>query len=247
MSLSCDAVVVSQVEDLSDEVFAARHLRCEIREKKYFVSFLKSQRSRRSCRTESSSTVASDPASPSDSTHFESLSSPGLLVPPATPTLPSDDTEEGRQRSGSTSSLKHDDFVVKRSASVSKGLSGLVHGGRGRSASIHADMHMVFEEERYIAPWPVRNFPLDDSEFELLSHERPPTPDVLDAPGPSFVTTQINYDNPVPPDGSTPTSPLGSSSNSSLADDDPNDPEWTCSTQQKSVPKLSLVLKLTKR
>ena len=231
------------MEDLSDEIFSARHLRCEIREKKYFVSCLKNQKSRRSCRTESTSTVASDPASPSD-VHFDGLGSPQLLVPPTTP--PSEDADEVRQRSGSTSSLKHDEVSsVKRTASVSKGLSGLVSHGRGRTSSIHLDSGM--EEERYVAPWILREFPLDDGEYESLFRERPPTPIVatyLRVPAPSSI---LRDDSTVSLDGSRPVSPLGSSSNSSLAGDDPNDPEWTISAQQKSAPKLGLVLKLTKR
>ena len=232
-----------QVEDLSDEIFSARHLRCEIREKKYFVSCLKNQKSRRSARTESTSTVASDPASP-DGMHFDGLS-PQLLVPPSTPTLPSEEADEVRQRSGSTSSVKHEDVPVKRTASVSKGL-GFGHG-RGRTSSIHLDLGM--EEERYVAPWMLRDFPLDDGEYEYLFCERPPTPvtTYLRVPAPSSIVRDTGDDSTVSLDGSRPASPLGSSSNSSLADDDPNDPEWTISAQQRSAPKLGLVLKLTKR
>nr|CAD7455619.1 unnamed protein product [Timema tahoe] len=192
----------SDVEDLNEDTIVARHERCEVDEKKKFMSYLKfphSGRSRAHRRTdsmaESSGANTPDPMSPQSI--IDPSTSP-MASPPATP----------------LSILVEGDGPVTR---------------RPRTASVSLVLRpsTPTQPEHYIevTPYETRTYPLPEGMYETLlsqmpeGHPFPPCPAT-----PKKHLTKDNYDS----DHSTPASPSSDSTESALGEgEDPNDPEWT--------------------
>ena len=118
-----------------------------------------------------------------------------------------------------------------------------------------------------VDPWSCRTFPLDDADYEHLLHDNTPVPgppSTTSSPAETGVTsggrttrhhlsttTKGGYTyHTATPENSNPASPMPSSSNSSVMDDDPNDPEWTVvDGVEKPIlqTQSGIVLKLAKR
>ena len=168
------------------------------------------------------------------------------MAPPVQLTALVDEELElcGRRRSGSCSSHEDINFGRRRLHSAGK----MRNRGLSMSSLVHEE---VWEEDSGVEPWATRTFPLDDTEYEILFQDLPPPEQSLVRVGNrhASTTTRGGYTySTATPENSNPTSPVPSSSNSSVIDDDPNDPEWTVvAGGEKPVPQPGLVLKLAKR
>ena len=262
-----------QSEDISDDLYAERHLRCEIAEKKKFCTFQNSQRRVRNRHDSSASgntpatpgpqtSVIAVPESENIGTSLTVLSTDQAGSSASLTSLNRTIEEEEvrvRKRSGSCSSrteeLKEEARNIsnrRRTGSISGSQSNGMPGpgrGRGRSQSI-CDMEVVYEVTYF--PWEERRFPLDDTGYEQLFKE---SPYVENAYVPrqtrrSADTSGVRVEGiPSTPQTSRPCSPSQSSSSSTIIEEDPNDPEWTIvnESEGKSERRPSIVLKLAKR
>ena len=224
-------------EDTDDGVITARHLRCELHEKKRFVSYLKCQKKR------PPSVIAAPRASSPHPSASSSSTDVLPVTPPATPAPPDDlllEVGEGRPRSGSVTL-----------AAAADGCSP--PGCRSRSLSETRASSPVGTgvAPRAVSPWTARRFPLAAVDLAQLAASVRPVAATRAAsvrPAAAPADGAYPYDDTTPPSESTGASPAPSSSNSSLLDEDPDDPEWTVVAHQRPPPTpSSLVLKLSKR
>lgn len=205
-------ILYFQIEDLSDEIFAERHLKCEVLEKKRFTNFVQypSRRSRGS-RTEIGMPSTPDALSPSpinlpDSNIFQQNPGPSSL-------------DNFRRRSSSVSSRRQSFSLTFEESS----------------------MDMV--DITYHDPWPERTFPLEEDEYESMKAVQPPATVITRRRIPSARMSLVSeFENSKlddsTPSSSRPCSPLPSSSSGSYAgEEDPNDPEWTVMSGEKTPTK----------
>uniref|UniRef100_A0A0K8TGK7 PEHE domain-containing protein n=2 Tax=Lygus hesperus TaxID=30085 RepID=A0A0K8TGK7_LYGHE len=202
-------------EDLSDEAYVSRHDRCEIDEKKKFLSYMKRNagagsgaqagpggrgrgRARTDSRAESSGPNTPDPMSPDPTATVDSLTSP-----PATPAPPDDTPAPSSSASVSSASRR-------RTVSSSK-----VSAPEIPQAQTYVE---YIPEGSHYEP---RQFPLSDEEYKKMLMES------------SEGTSNCNFSDSI---SKTPFyeleslySPRSVSTDSadSLTVEDPNDPEWT--------------------
>lgn len=201
-----------EIEDLSDEIFTERHLKCEILEKKRFTNFVQypSRRSRGS-RTEIGMPPTPDALSPSP-----------INLP---------DSNILQQNPGPSGI----DNFRRRSSSVSS---------RRQSISLSfEDNSMDMVDITYHDPWPERTFPLAEEEYESMKAVQPPATNSCRRRIPSARMSLVSeFENSKlddsTPSSSRPCSPLPSSSSGSYAgEEDPNDPEWTVMSGEKTPTK----------
>jgi hypothetical protein len=247
---------------LTDEIYARRHLVCEISEKKRFIpQSAKPRRNRSSTRTDSVTSTNTDPISPdlNASISGETPLASQLVTPPSTPgnvhSKLNNDTdldlvrvETMRDRSGSTSSRADstDGYPTHRRDSF-----------RGRAGS-NCEERTQYEQQITVTPWEKRIFPLQDVDFVKLFND-PPS---MESPVRSTRRSSAQLNETIKrvqslpvlstqhtetPTYSEPGSPLSSSA-SEILEEDPNDPEWTVvSDAAKPLKEMPLVLKLSKR
>lgn len=203
-----------------------RHEKCEIEERKKFMSYIKfpltGPRSRANRRTdsraESSGANTPDPMSPHTGEIGETSNSP-LTSPPATPM--------------STSNV--DDLILnhsigtlrRRTASQSKW---------ARERETREDLRCITPDHVEVPPYENRDFPLSDTVYEKMLGAMPEghpcrlelrtnEEDDDDYPSPSVYPPP-----PVPMDSET-------STDSILGEEDPNDPEWMVVKRIRDRPK----------
>jgi len=158
-------IVLCQVEDLSDEMFAARHLRYEIYEKKQIQPLLSQRRRSRSTRSESehSLTVSADPRSPdtvggvgpeaAGEPVFATDEAPSdtavsqLLEPSALPTV---DVSLCRLSPSTLAAFTRPSWTDTEAGHLDTS-TGTVAGDACKDSS-----------------WPVRSFPLVDNDYDKL-------------------------------------------------------------------------------
>ncbi|XP_064643381.1 KAT8 regulatory NSL complex subunit 1-like [Lineus longissimus] len=229
-----------EMEDLTDDEFAMRHLRCEIKEKKRYMTYITKNKRNRGSRTESGAATPDPMGQPEHSPNEPNLVSSfnsGFGTPPSTP-IGGVRFEEGRRRSGSISCS----YGSKRE--------------RDRSLSgDHLDRMFTSTpefEEVLIPPWEPREFPISEEEYDGMKREmedvinRVPTPPIVMEESEMLPPMQSE---PVTPINSSPPSPLPSTSSGSagvsMLEEDPNDPEWTVVSPEPRP--RNIVLKLAKR
>ncbi|PSN48058.1 hypothetical protein C0J52_03439 [Blattella germanica] len=193
----------SDVEDLNDDTISARHDRCEIEEKKKFMSYIKLPHTGRTrahrrtdSRAESSGANTPDPMSPNNmlDVHGEAGGSP-LTSPPATPLAVLIENDGvpcqpimGRRRTMSQSRWPRD---------------------RDREEPRSSTPDSVIE----VPPYEPRTFPLQDDMYEKMLKAMPEV-------------TCNEISRPVSPSTDSTESALGEG-------EDPNDPEWTVEEEKE--------------
>lgn len=197
----------SDVEDISDETIALRHDRCEMEEKKKFMSYIKlpySGRSRATRRTdsraESSGANTPDPMSPNPSEYQDGIS------PVMSPLPPSSDPDQccgsGTRRRTVSSSRWHRDELR---SSTPDGMTE-------------------------VPPYEPRKFPLSDDTYEKMLKCMPeghPYPPPSQEPK-KLLAKDIEFGE------SRPVSPSTDSTESAIGEgEDPNDPEWTVEEERE--------------
>ncbi|XP_046995389.1 KAT8 regulatory NSL complex subunit 1 [Schistocerca americana] len=197
----------SDVEDISDETIALRHDRCEMEEKKKFMSYIKlpySGRSRAARRTdsraESSGANTPDPMSPNPSEYQDGIS------PVMSPLPPSSDPDQycgsGTRRRTVSSSRWHRDEMR---SSTPDGVTE-------------------------VPPYEPRKFPLSDDMYEKMLKCMPeghPYPPPSQEPK-KLLAKDIEFGE------SRPVSPSTDSTESAIGEgEDPNDPEWTVEEERE--------------
>ncbi|XP_074652678.1 KAT8 regulatory NSL complex subunit 1-like [Tubulanus polymorphus] len=198
------------IENLSDIEFAERHLRCEIQEKRRFMTYKTNLlRRARSSRTDSG-TATPDPLSPD--CFVETPAAVASPPPPQTPSIGFTFKDDTRRRSSSFSGLIPP--APRRDRSVSS-------EGRQQSIFIAADNDDEFYEEE-VLPWQPRTFPI--SEDELTKMKSVTDDDVMPVVMTTRTMDKLKLGTPA---SSNPGSPLPSTSSTSSVTDDPYDPEWT--------------------
>ena len=226
------------MEDISDESYLMRHRRCEIGEKKKFMSYMIAQRRGRGHRTDSTTEGTDGPrpdtpslnASASTSSLHATATSSSLTSPLLQPQL-----------SALASSADDDEAVLASYELARQRRSNSVSSGRSRSVSVCDDKHLEEYNPPPVAPWHPRKFPLTNEDCEKLLQEHPLYP-----------SSRLELkDRVLPSAAAGAPSPAGSggSDTSSAAGDDPNDPEWTVddNADQQQQQQSKLVLRLTKR
>ena len=216
-------------EDLSDDVIAIRHLKCEEQERKRFLGLIKKKRKRAT--RASSETSVIDPVSPSvPETPPSRSSSPPAMPPPGSGTDSAPVTPGGNPSP-----------VTRLSRSESK------LGHRRSSSSEHIEKKEEFENLwPVVPPWSLRTFPLSEMEVDSLKLPTPlPTPVQSTPPSPS----------PTSGSSSPMCSPLASPASDAGSEETGN--EWTVklvTTDQGSGSgsgsgqhRKGIVLKLAKR
>lgn len=213
------------MENLSDEAFAARHLRYEIYEKKQCLpTTVGQQRRSRSNRSESDSFTALNPQSPDVTNPLDasaSLTSSTLSGVPSTSCLGYSDAEESSHHFGdSYLTRQHSETKLVRSCSTASWIL---------SASHSSEQLTEPAESRPVPAWPPRTFPLGDLENEQL-----------------FAENSLNSVDQTGKKVKRSASPaVSTSSDSSVpGDEDPNDPEWTVTPRNKD--KLGILIKFAK-
>ncbi|XP_013394790.1 KAT8 regulatory NSL complex subunit 1 isoform X3 [Lingula anatina] len=185
-----------EIEDLSDDTFAVRHMKCEVAEKKRFLSFVPTNKRTGSSlnrslsrpdsmtslhRTESGTTTP-DPISPETSMNDSLFGSMNISSPAVAPATPSPLTLSGTSVGGSTEKeyrpasfsgklLGEDGGIVpRRSGSFSRKerLSALSTGSDCQDRSATAS---PVEEGPVVMPWQLRQFPLSESEYDSMIAE----------------------------------------------------------------------------
>ncbi|XP_067012430.2 KAT8 regulatory NSL complex subunit 1 isoform X2 [Anabrus simplex] len=207
----------SDMEDLSEETIGQRHDRCELEEKKKFMSYIKFPHSgrgraqrRADSRAESSGANTPDPMSPNNMLdhHIEAGGSP-LTSPPATP-LPINQECD-------TSCLP----LGSRRRTVSQ----------SRWAKDREDVQCGTPEHVVeVPPYESRTFPLSDDIYEKMLKSMPeghPYPPLVMEPKKSTKDDELD-------EVSRPVSPSTDSTESALGEgEDPNDPEWTVEEEKE--------------
>lgn len=186
-----------------------RHEKCEHEERKKFLNYIKfplsvgrSRANRRTdSRAESSGANTPDPMSPHTGDNTEPGVSP-LTSPPATPLSMNDETSQSSQS-----------VLRRRTVSQSRWAKD-----RERVESIEINIDAV-----EIPPYEPRMFPLNDETYEKMLKYMPDG-----HPLPYYLQKQLSKDsdNPLSPFDETVCSPVSDSTDSILAEEDPNDPEW---------------------
>lgn len=228
-----------EIEDTSDNFFAAMHEKCEIQEKKRFQSFVQypSRRSRGS-RNDSG---------------------------PLTPDMVSTDVNIANESSGSDGALKIEEDSRQRSLTLSSSggshtnlassLREEVFRRRSSSASLRRssvsvgtdDLSMDYDDGEVVDPWPIRTFPLSEEQLQELKvnislfEEENTTYLTRNKISSSSSLVELNNETNVTEGATTceamdtqvsvPQSP--NSSNGSQLSEDPNDPEWTVGNGEK--------------
>lgn len=222
----------SDEEDISNETFISRHIRCEEKEKKRFASYAQFNKRGRGSRTDSG-THTPDPISPEASLADSQIEIPivsSLLTTSTTTkadacTALADDCDQLFSTMAGNTTVA--ETVQRRRSSSLPKLSGKAH------------------ESSSTLSWVKRQFPIGGTDLENLYREYPRA--VVDQE-PAHVTFPLT--NGTLQRTSHPESPASGSSTSSVIDEDPDDPEWTIvGDKPMIVPKSNsgLVLKLAKR
>ncbi|KAK3106503.1 hypothetical protein FSP39_021317 [Pinctada imbricata] len=227
------------VEDVTEEAYLERHKICEASERKRFTSFIQypSRRSRGS-RNEAG------PSTPESSADTKSLKEREDVQSVAqTP------EEIARKRSSTLSSTSSQTF------NVASPLSDDAFRRRSSSTSVrristnsfledNSDFSFDLVGQEVVDPWPDRQFPLSEEEYEGMKQEMP----VIEIKENNSVrrrqvqtkfTVVDDIENNLVEDrvymSSRVSSPVPSvSSGSNASDDDPDDPEWTASREENS-------------
>lgn len=199
------------MEDVADDTVSVRHEKCEHEERKKFLSYIKfpltAGRSRANRRTdsraESSGANTPDPMSP----HTTETNEPGvspLTSPPATPLSVTDEI---------TSQSLTQSVLRRRTVSQSRWAKD-----RERVESVDTNVDTV-----EVPPYEPRVFPLNDDTYDKMLKNMPDG-----HPLPYYLQKQLSKDsdNPISPFGDSVCSPVSDSTESILAEEDPNDPEW---------------------
>ncbi|XP_067687767.1 KAT8 regulatory NSL complex subunit 1-like [Haliotis asinina] len=234
-----------EIEDLCDDIYVERHLKCEVEEKKRFTSFIQYPSRRSRTRTETS-TPLTEPSSPDpNSTPTDTLAPIELpltesMIQPIQP--PS-------QATPSTPTFPATSYLLASAA-------GFDEGSRRRSGSVSRRERLSFssvidessqdgfmELGEIVDPWPLRTFPLSEEEFENVKKVQLTSEKVRPRVSLEPPSTPCRSDST--PSNSHPCSPLPSSASNSVAGDDPNDPEWTVINNDRTPRKMSVVLKLS--
>ncbi|XP_064595229.1 KAT8 regulatory NSL complex subunit 1-like isoform X2 [Liolophura sinensis] len=229
-----------EVEDCSDESFSQRHMKCEGQEKKRFMTFVQYGRRVRGSRTESGANTP-DPLSPD-----ASQSEGGNFMGTTSMSGPSVQSVEGVSSNTPTSSSATPTPSSKlfTPIPVREGRESKDNGFRKRSGSmsrrsicLEDSLNLGLYEEmdwNVADPWPLRSFPLEESEYEAMLAEQPSVEELkkqvveetaktlMAAPLTGGMVSVSRSSSPAP------------STSTSLSEEDPNDPEWTvqCQTQQ---------------
>lgn len=202
---------MNQVEDVSEDAVTLRHEKCEHEERKKFLSYIKfpltggrSRANRRTdSRAESSGANTPDPMSPHAAEQREEHISP-LTSPPATPLSVHDE----QQQSLSHSALR------RRTVSQSRWAKDREREDNGI---------MMTDPAVDVPPYDPRMFPLSDDTYEKMLKNMPDG-----HPLPYYLQKQASKDSEAPgsPFVDSVCSPVSDSTESVLAEEDPNDPEW---------------------
>ncbi|KAL5011135.1 hypothetical protein ScPMuIL_013440 [Solemya velum] len=239
-----------EVENLSDEIFIERHLKCEVQEKKRFLSHIHTNKKNRPKRPDGT-IPTQEPTSPDIPFPNETPSptiiplTPTLVLPPSPMPVVTTSTAQSTVTAepvGGRMNPPKDDINRRRSSSVSSGRKSISLEENSRESFYDFD----FRSPKYES-WTPRCFPLTEDEYEDMLTVQPPasilipvcnTPETPHVPRSEILT----------PSSSHPCSPMPSTSSGSIIGEDPNDPEWTV-IGDKVTPKqqLSVVLKLAKR
>ncbi|KAK2166094.1 hypothetical protein LSH36_42g08002 [Paralvinella palmiformis] len=246
LSTSVTELDDSEVEDLSDDVFRQRHLRCEISEKQRFATALPSKTKRRSRTSQrlDSVTACSTQIDPSSPDNVQSQESAYTVTPPSTPGLSSTAPEDGDDLMRKAA---HQDHSRRRSSSVSSAKSH-----RSRSTSHSEERRLFYEDDRPIVPsWTKRKFPLMTEEYEMLTASPSSKNNCLQLRY-GISSAKVITEEMVMTVPNIPTSPIHADNSDTSSDivEDPDDPEWTVVTErhhQQPIRQSPLVLKLAKR
>lgn len=202
----------SDVEDMSEETISQRHERCELEERKKFMSYIKLPysgrgRARRTdSRAESSGANTPDPMSPNmPDLPGESGGSP-MTSPPATPL-----------------SMHLEGELPPRRRTLSQSRWGRE---REREEVRSSTPDHILE----VPPFEARTYPLSDDVYDKMLKAMPeghPYPPVMTEP--KKLTKALDVG-----DMSQPASPSTDSTESALGEgEDPNDPEWTVEEEKE--------------
>ncbi|KAJ9601111.1 hypothetical protein L9F63_000746 [Diploptera punctata] len=212
----------SDVEDLNDDIITARHDRCEVEEKKKFMSYIKfpltgrtRAHRRTDSRAESSGANTPDPMSPNNmlDVHGEAGGSP-LTSPPATPlaVLVENDGGPCQLVPGRRRTMSQSRWPRERD--------------RDKEELRSSTPDSVIE----VPPYESRTFPLQDDVYEKMLKAMPeghPFPPYSMAPKKLFTKdNEMNESRPVSPSTDSTESALGEG-------EDPNDPEWTVEEEKE--------------
>ena len=233
-----------QMEDISEEAFAERHMRCEVAERKRFSSVITKKRAGRGARSDSTASAASAPTPTVELTTVEFEPTPSALqTPPGTPAPPDLPLNDDLPRRSNSISSRLDDFMgtgfPRRSGSFSR--------QRQRSGSLSlSESH----DEPEVSPWERRTFPLCDSDLTQLKLDSVEEPVRVLRPPPPAPSHAVMAAEAATPDSGAVSPTPSSSSSDMIAEEDPDDPEWTVvgsEPQPKPRPNTGIVLKLAKR
>jgi KAT8 regulatory NSL complex subunit 1 len=210
----------SDVEDLNEETISARHDRCELEEKKKFMSYIKLPHSGRTrahrrtdSRAESSGANTPDPMSPNNmlDPHGEAGGSP-LTSPPATPIAVLLDDAVCQPLLGRRRTMSQSRWAKDRD--------------RDRDEPRSSTPDSVVE----MPPYEPRIFPLADDVYEKMLKAMPeghPFPPYSMAPKKLFTKdNEMSESRPVTPSTDSTESAMGEG-------EDPNDPEWTVEEERE--------------
>lgn len=212
----------SDVEDLNEETISARHDRCEVEEKKKFMSYIKLPHTGRTrahrrtdSRAESSGANTPDPMSPNNmlDAHGEAGGSP-LTSPPATPlaVLIENDGVTCQPVLGRRRTMSQSRWVRDKD--------------RDKEEPRSSTPDSVIE----VPPYEPRAFPLQDDVYEKMLKAMPeghPFPPYSMAPKKFFTKdNEMNESRPVSPGTDSTESAMGEG-------EDPNDPEWTVEEERE--------------
>ena len=170
MILMCqqfEEVMMQELEDLTEDLFALRHALCEMKEKQRFLGLLTKKRKRSNRGGQGSELTTPEPLSPA---------AVDTSTPPGTPAPP-------------LSSL----FSSAPSTPVAtpSPLSERQLSGHTRSASTDSQGEELFP---VVPPWPQRIFPLNEAELEALSESpETPLPSCPPSPNPSAVSSPMSW------------------------------------------------------
>ncbi|KAH9492408.1 hypothetical protein Btru_051040 [Bulinus truncatus] len=216
-------------EDLSDEVYAARHLLLELEEKKRFRNFVQYPPVRRNrARSDAIPSTGRPMTGERVSTEEGNSTQPNLMDEsslsslPTTPVLNKSYSSIFQNKNSDDNGEGHQPSSRRRTFSASR---------RERSSSIIFDDNPNSPDDwSGIKPWPRRTFPISESEYQLMVkeftsncepvHHRSVNRRILD---PSIFVSSSMENNE---DANIAPSPHPSNESLSSAGDDPNDPEW---------------------
>lgn len=203
------------MEDVSDDAVMVRHDKCELEEKKKFMSYLKiplgygrsRSHKRTDSRAESSGANTPDPLSPHmGGENVENTSSP-MTSPPATP-LPMNNEDSG--------SLPSISMLRRRTMSQSRWTK--------EKELTKEETRCNSPEHVEVAPYDKRDFPLSDNIYDMMVKQMPDTYNKYKT------KSKSHEDSDIPSVVSDMDEKLdfhdSESTESAYGDEDPNDPEW---------------------